>query len=135
MMLKINQKEIHVPDILKGWRVDRALPLDYLNSEHAQRHHRLQVFATKGVRCVVPNCTCEGAFLLERAQLNKRGVVMSMHIDVFTADLQLMTVDHHVPKGKGGKDHISNKFPMCERHNSQKKNIDPEIFYERFGKL
>ena len=87
----------------------------------------------EGVKCSVPNCTCEGAFIIERAQLNKKGEVLSLHLDVFTKDLQLMNVDHHIPKSQGGKDCLSNKFPMCYKHNTRKGSTSPEVFYKQFS--
>jgi 5-methylcytosine-specific restriction endonuclease McrA len=135
MMLTIKDKQIQVPEKLYGWYPVKVLPLEFLNSDYARRHRRLSVFAFKGVRCSVPNCPHEGAFLLESEQRNKKGEVQGIHIDLYTKNFALMTVDHHVAKSQGGNDHLDNKFPMCSKHNSKKGSQDPEIFYEKFGKL
>lgn len=134
MMAIVEGKPIEVPAKLGGWVVQKVMPLDFLNSEWAKNHRRLSVFFHKGLQCIVPNCKCKGAFFVERGCTNKHGKIMSIHVDLYTADFQLMTVDHHQPLSKQGKDHISNKFPMCEHHNSKKGSLLPEIFYERFGK-
>lgn len=134
MTYKINGEVIKVPEFLQKWKVLRILPLQYLNSAHAQRHHRLQVFAEKGVKCSVPGCSREGAFIIERAQLNKKGEVISEHLDIFTKDFHLINVDHHISKSKGGKDKLNNKVPMCYKHNAKKSNMDPEVFYKQFTK-
>jgi 5-methylcytosine-specific restriction endonuclease McrA len=34
----------------------------------------------------------------------------------------MMTSDHKIPKSLGGKDHISNRQPMCQPHNFEKGN-------------
>lgn len=134
MKVIVEGKPIEVPAMLGSWIVQKVMPLDFLNSKWAMNHRRLSVFFHKGVQCVVPNCKCKGAFFVERACTNKHGVIMSVHVDLYTADFQLMTVDHHVPLSGNGKDKLENKFPMCERHNLQKGSLDPEIFYKRFGK-
>ena len=132
MMAEIQGKQVEVPEKLSGRKVVKVLPLDYLNTAHARSHHRLEVFAFKGVRCVVPDCPCEGAFMAVTHE--GRDETRGFHYDVYTADFKLMTVDHHIPKADGGGDELENKFPMCERHNSKKGRKPPEVFYARFGK-
>ena len=134
MMAWIDGEQKPVPDKLTNRIVQRVMPLDFLKSEYARKHHRLQVFAEKGVQCVVPGCDCKGAFLAETAQMNmKTGTVSSIHIDLYTKDFQLMTVDHHIALGNGGSDRLENKFPMCERHNSKKGSKDPDTFYQNIA--
>jgi 5-methylcytosine-specific restriction endonuclease McrA len=136
MMVIINDEQIQVPEKLHGWYPVKVLPLEFLNSEYARRHRRLSVFAFKGVKCSVPNCKHEGAFLMECEQRsNKTGKVQGIHIDLYTKDFALMTVDHHIALANGGNDHLDNKFPMCSKHNGKKGKLPPEIFYEKFGKL
>lgn len=134
MMAELHGKAISVPDKLNGWVVRKLLPLDYLQSDYARNHRRLSVFANKGVRCSVPGCRHEGAFLIEADQVSRKtGKVEGIHLDVYTKDFVLMTVDHHLALSKGGNDHLDNKVPMCTKHNSKKSNMPPEKFYERFG--
>lgn len=132
MMAEIGGKLVEVPERLSGRKVVQVLPMSYLESDHARSHHRLEVFAFKGVQCVVPECTCRGAFMAVTHE--GRDETRGFHYDVYTADFKLMTVDHHIAKANGGGDELENKFPMCERHNSKKGQLPPEIFFQRFVK-
>jgi hypothetical protein len=133
MKTKVDGEVIQIPEMVLGWRVLRIIPLQYLESKKAKAHRRLSVFALKGIECNVRECTCKGAFLLERAALNKKGKVIGIHIDVFTKDLELMNVDHHIPKIDGGTNNIENLYPMYEYHNRVKGRTLPENFYKIFG--
>lgn len=133
MMAEIGGKQVEVPEKLSGRKVVGVLPLSYLESDHARNHHRLEVFAFKGVSCVVPECTCVGAFMAvtHEGRDPKRG----FHYDVYTADFKLMTVDHRIAKANGGSDELENKFPMCERHNSKKGQKPPDFYYRNVAQL
>jgi len=134
MIIKIENKQIEIPPKLGGWVVQKVMPLDYINSNYVKNHRRLQVFAIKGIECSVPGCSCKGAFFVERADFNKSGIVRGIHVDLYTVNFKLMTVDHHIPRSKGGANTLANKVPMCESHNSKKGSTDPESFYNRFKK-
>lgn len=101
---------------LKGGRtVVQELWFDELYTAYSM-HKRLRVFAEKGTKCVA--CGAEGKHLIESAD-KKSG---ALHVDLYTADLELMTVDHIIPKSKGGKNHITNYQPMCFTCNAAKGN-------------
>lgn len=98
------------------------LPLAELYTEFAE-HERLSVFAAKGRVCVA--CGREGTFLalgMEKREQHK------VHIDLYTDDFVLMTVDHIVPKAvckrqgwsKQETEALSNKQPMCDPCNNSK---------------
>lgn len=127
-MKKIRTK---LPVKLSGRKVVKEISLDFLQSDFAKNHRRLSVFANKGLRCSVPGCKCEGSMLIETVQMNKDGSVSGVHIDLYTEDFILMTVDHHVPLSKGGSNDLVNKNPMCEPHNSKKSNLSAEVFLQR----
>lgn len=107
------------------------LPLEDLYGEFAD-HHRLQVFAEKGLDCVA--CEREGKLLIISRethgykQSRKRGSVGRVHIDLYTDDFVLMTVDHITPKyvckmngwTKAEMEDLSNKQPMCDPCNNSK---------------
>jgi len=81
-----------------------------------RNHHRLRVFAYKGVRCI--HCGIEGNKLVKHRQSN--GYI---HIDIFywgKNRQMLITRDHLFPKSKGGSDSLDNLYPMCERCNHKK---------------
>ena len=98
----------------------KILPLEELQTKYS-RHKRLKVFATKGLKCV--SCDRVGKYLI--AGKDKGGQV---HIDVYTGDFELMTVDHIKPKSKGGSYDIENLDPMCCFCNTEKSNkYDEEL--------
>lgn len=106
--------------ILNGNELIEVLPLSELYKVH-NRHERLKVFAQKGRECVI--CGREGVLLLRT--LDKGG---GRHIDLYTEDFVLITVDHIVPKKVGKalgwtrsqREALSNKQPMCSPCNGIK---------------
>lgn len=106
--------------ILNGRKLIGILPLSDLYSVY-HKHRRLKVFVNKGRQCVT--CDREGVLLLET--LDNGG---GKHIDLYTDDFVLMTVDHIVPKAvckkagwpKKTMEKLSNKQTMCEPCNGKK---------------
>ena len=45
-----------------------------------------------------------------------------IHLDLYSEDDTLITIDHIIPKSKGGKDHIDNMQTMCKVCNESKGN-------------
>lgn len=91
---------------------------------------RLQLFYTKGFKCVV--CGTEGKFfIMVRGEKEKR-----FHLELVgeTTDgkLVMMTKDHIVPKSLGGKDELENYQTMCTTCNVAKGNAleTPEKYTE-----
>lgn len=77
-------------------------------------HRRLRVFANKGLKCAY--CEKRGIYLIEA--VDHRGAI---HVDVYTKDFELMTIDHVIPKSKGGHHHdLSNLVPCCNKCNMKK---------------
>jgi len=107
------------------------LPFSDLYEEFSE-HERLQVFAKKGCVCVA--CGRVGTLLAlgretrDYKQSRKRGSVGRTHIDLYTDDFVLMTVDHIVPKyickqlgwTKAQMESLDNKQPMCDPCNGSK---------------
>jgi 5-methylcytosine-specific restriction endonuclease McrA len=82
--------------------------------EQHKEHRRLKVFYHKGTTCV--SCGVEGIRII------KRMVNGSVHLDVYTKDLVMMTVDHIIPKSLGGDNSLDNLRPMCLYCNSARGN-------------
>jgi hypothetical protein len=107
-----------------GRELLEILPLGDLYTIY-QEHERLHVFAQKGRVCV--SCGRVGTLLvvskeLERTASRKRGSIGREHVDLYTDDFVLMTVDHIIPYSISKDDTDANKQPMCDPCNSSKGN-------------
>jgi 5-methylcytosine-specific restriction endonuclease McrA len=91
-------------------------------------HRRLEVFYKKGLKCTTPDCDKEG--ILFALELDPG---QGKHIDLYTKDNELMTVDHDNPLSNGGTWDLENLFPMCEKHNAKKGSIIPEKYKKTNG--
>lgn len=113
-LLLLNQTII-VPDkIGHGYKPVEMLDMSLLYKEPFSVHRRLKVFATRGLLCY----RCEkrqGIYLIKAHDFHG-----NTHVDIYTEDFHLMTVDHFIPKCEGGTDNIQNLFPCCNRCNSKK---------------
>lgn len=89
--------------------------------ERFKYHKRLQVFYNKGLECANPNCDRVGHYLLMTLGTTKQDEThgYGIHVDVYTKDLHLMTVDHILPASRGGTYDLKNLRPMCSRCNSK----------------
>ncbi len=119
--------------ILNHRELTTILPLKELYTRYAG-HKRLKVFAEKGRKCII--CDREGNILV--ITVGKAG---DRHVDLYTDDFILMTVDHTMPKSIARKlgwtkteiESLNNKQPMCEHCNGAKSNevISDEEYKER----
>lgn len=78
------------------------------------RGKRLRVYAEKGVVCVT--CGIIGThFAIERHHGHRR-----WHLNLYCDNGRMMTIDHIIPKSRGGKGVMSNLQPMCFNCNNRK---------------
>ena len=97
----------------------KILPLEDLQTKYS-RHKRLKVFAAKGLKCI--GCDRVGKYLI--AGKDNGGAI---HLDIYTGDFELMTIDHIKPKSKGGSYAIENLDPMCCFCNTEKSDKYEEL--------
>jgi 5-methylcytosine-specific restriction endonuclease McrA len=98
------------------YKVVKTEPIE--NLEKYKNHRRLKVFYHKGLKCVnYAVCGREGQIITHGID-NGGG----LHKDVCTADFYPMTIDHIIPRSKGGKDTLKNLDPMCSGCNARKGN-------------
>lgn len=113
ILLPFNDKIIEVPSkIGHSYTPIKILPIEDLKNKYS-RHKRLKVFHNKGFKCV--SCNKVGKYLIVARDKGN-----SIHIDLYTEDFKLMTVDHIKPKSKGGTYDLDNLDPMCSKCNSKK---------------
>lgn len=107
-----------------NYKILEVKPIDALHE--FKDHRRLQVFYHKGCKCI--NCGLEATQI---ALGEGRG---QKHWDLYTADFYPLTVDHIIPKSRGGSDELENKQPMCASCNRAKgSRIEGESW--AFGRL
>lgn len=112
----------------RGWTRIKTLTIEEVFADLAEKeskgqtlHRRIQVFYKKGCNCIAEGCTKVGThFALE---VDNGG---GYHLDLFTEEGVLMTVDHHNPLSNGGTWDLENLNPMCEKCNSKKGSKIPE---------
>lgn len=102
--------------ILNGRQLIEILPLAELYSAYFN-HERLEVFAKKGRYCAT--CFRRGTLLLVTEEVKGKNIGRQ-HVDLYTDDFVLMTVDHIVPFSLSADDTLENKQPMCEPCNHAK---------------
>ncbi len=105
---------MNLPHTLNGNRVLKKLDIELLQTKY-RNHRRLQVFAKKGTVCV--RCGVDGIYLITSVDPGQ-----GHHVDLFTADFVLMTIDHIIPRSRGGESALSNYQPMCQYCNALKGN-------------
>lgn len=110
-----------------AWRHPNQVIVEYTHNipeilKNYMDHKRLKVFLHKGLKCV--SCGREGDRLVLWYDYVRKGDFLpsrGLHVDVIAGDV-LMTVDHILPKSKGGRDTLENLDPMCSPCNSKKKD-------------
>lgn len=84
---------------------------------------RLRVFVTYGVDCYY--CGLPGSYFAVERHENDRG--SGWHLNLYGeipngSGRRMMTIDHVIPKSKGGSNKINNLRPACYKCNTKKSN-------------
>lgn len=103
-----------------GYKIIKTEPLSML--EEYQEHRRLRVFFHKGVECINPKCNKVGTMIVHG--MDRGG---NVHVDICDDDFYPLSVDHRLPRSKGGSDELENLDPMCTGCNTKKGNGDPPM--------
>lgn len=101
-----------------GYKILKVFPLSEL--EKHKKHRRLQVYYYKGISCVVCGVTATHIALGE----DKAG---GKHLDLYDDLGNALTVDHVIPRSKGGPNRLDNYQTMCKCCNQLKGNGDKNV--------
>lgn len=103
------------------YTVVQTLPISELNQ--FADHRRLSVFHQKGCKCI--RCGLEATQIILG---EKKG---QLHWDLYDDNMFPLTVDHIIPRSRGGSDEMYNLQPMCADCNRKKGNSMPhDVYYE-----
>lgn len=91
------------------------------------KHTRFKVLNQKGCKCV--NCGVEGIFFAR--ELDQMGTECLHLYGMKDGNEVMITMDHIVPKSKGGGYTTSNLQPMCEVCNVRKSNHEDQVFKQQ----
>lgn len=86
------------------YKIVRKEPIE--NLYKYKDHRRLRVFYEKGTTCC--QCGVVGTLIVHGLDKGK-----NIHVDVCTDDYYPLTIDHILPRSKGGSDDLENLRPMC----------------------
>jgi 5-methylcytosine-specific restriction endonuclease McrA len=90
-------------------------------------NRKFRVFFNKGIVCAT--CGIIGNVVIKYKDINNAN-----HLDLYhfgTKGKVLMTVDHIIPKSKGGNNKLKNLQCMCSKCNEQKADKMEEINYDK----
>lgn len=105
-----------------GYLFKKELSIGELFSTFSE-HRRLKVFANKSTQCIVPDCKNIGTRLIVGVD-----ALGNQHVDLYTHNLIMMTIDHILPKARGGGNEMRNLQTMCIDHNCIKGKLNNTDF-------
>ena len=81
---------------------------------------KMRIYLTKGVKCAF--CGREGKFVAIESEKNSTTPKFRFHVYSVDEDgtETMITIDHIIPRAKGGKDRVENAQPLCYDCNSKK---------------
>lgn len=108
----------YTPDEIKA-HGDKEYFYDKKVTKKRIKLRRAQILNKIGYQCVEDNCNLKDFHF--GLGIDKGG---GLHLDLYgydqEGDIVMITIDHIVPKSKGGSDTIDNFQPMCKVHNEMK---------------
>ena len=88
---------------------------------------RLAVFKTKGLVCA--GCGAKGSYFALESHLDHTdpNTLLTPHLNLYTDEGVLMTVDHIVALADGGSKEMENLQPMCKVCNVRKGSVKGSV--------
>ena len=108
-------KNLTIKEVFK-WIEDNPRRIYWENGDYIINTKRAKIFNKKGITCV--NCGVQGEFFA--LETDKGGGV---HLDLYgtiNGEEVLLTIDHIIPKSKGGLNDMINYQVMCKLCNEMK---------------
>mgnify|MGYP003635682458 CR=1 FL=1 len=120
-MIRIGRKysveEVLAKVPFKATRKDKAIA-EFDGDTIKMNSFRYSLFLHKGCTCVT--CGLEGTYFYKERQEASVGYHFNLYGLDKDGNEELMTKDHIHPKSKGGRDHLDNFQPMCQKCNIEK---------------
>ena len=119
-LLKPEPYRVAYKKVAKGKRIQDNIPKEKVvlhGHEVCVNSLRLSTFKLKGTQCVV--CGVPGNYFAIEKAANQSSPHLNLYSLVGGLEI-LMTVDHIIPKSKGGKDVLANTQVMCFNCNAEK---------------
>lgn len=98
----------------------RILAINQLPKDFKKKK-KWKIFFKKGFNCYL--CNKQGVYLIE--SVDRKNMI---HIDLYTSDFMMITMDHCHPASRGGGSGIKNLFPCCHKCNKDKGILTIEEF-------
>jgi len=108
--------------------IHEGMVVSYHNRRVGLDGFKWRVFKDKGVKC--KHCGRQGkVVLLEKSFKNNDPPRFNLYAIKDDGSLLLMTIDHIVPKSRGGSNELNNLQPLCCECNGKKDNKTEEELY------
>ena len=121
LQLRVMHKKTNIVERIKTYSIDFIFSFiknnpdaEFYIDEEGNRCklRRAKIFYEKGINCTHKDCTLEGKyFALDK--WTDGGFHFELYTEDYDGEELIITVDHIIPRAKGGKDHMDNYSPMC----------------------
>ena len=101
--------------------IPAAFGVKRMQIEARNRNWYVKVCASKRIQLFVRSITCAYCGRMgSHFRLETAGNQTNPHLNLYTEDGILMTVDHIIPVALGGRNHLTNYQAMCSRCNNKR---------------